>query len=53
MITLATAHGAPGLQVEDRRGLSVPRVRIKRETWTYRDVGKSVIFENGVVSSIR
>jgi hypothetical protein len=26
---------------------------VKRETWTYREVGKSVIFENGVVSSIR
>ncbi|HYK41808.1 MAG TPA: hypothetical protein VE007_05405 [Thermoanaerobaculia bacterium] len=26
---------------------------VKRETWTYRDVGKSVIFENGVVTSIR
>jgi hypothetical protein len=26
---------------------------VRRETWTYRDVGKTVVFENGVVSSIR
>lgn len=26
---------------------------VQRETWTYRDVGKTVIFENGVVTSIR
>ena len=24
-----------------------------RETWTYRSVGKSVVFENGIVESIR
>jgi len=26
---------------------------VARETWTYRSVGKTVVFENGVVSSIR
>ena len=24
-----------------------------RETWTYRSVGKSVVFENGIVASVR
>ncbi len=26
---------------------------VRRETWTYRDVGKTVVFENGIVTSIR
>lgn len=26
---------------------------VRRETWTYAQVGKTVVFENGVVSSIR
>ena len=26
---------------------------IRRETWTYRSVGKTVLFENGVATSIR
>jgi hypothetical protein len=26
---------------------------VRRETWTYRNVGKSVVFENGVATSIR
>jgi hypothetical protein len=26
---------------------------VTRETWTYRSVGKSVVFENGVVAQVR
>ena len=26
---------------------------VKRETWTYREVGKTVVFENGIVTSVR
>jgi hypothetical protein len=26
---------------------------VRRETWTYREVGKTVVFENGIVVSIR
>jgi len=26
---------------------------VKRETWTYRSVGKTVVFENGIAVSIR
>lgn len=26
---------------------------VRRETWTYREVGKTVVFENGIVTSIR
>jgi hypothetical protein len=26
---------------------------VARETWTYRSVGKSVVFENGIVVSVR
>ena len=26
---------------------------VTRETWTYRSVGKSVVFENGIVASVR
>ena len=26
---------------------------VRRETWTYRNVGKTVVFENGVATSVR